>query len=403
MNLLVITYWSYKDALIQTYTLPYLKIIQKYRPKNAYLYLLTLEQPHLLMTSEEREEIEEYLSEFRIKLISFVYKPFGLSAILLWIKIIFKMIFLIFRNRVEKIHCFCTDAAAAGYILSKLTAKPLIVDSYEPHAEPMLESGTWERSSIAFRILFAFEKWQSRHAEIVIACVDKMKEYALEKYNAKFKRFYSKPACVDFTLFSEEKIKDESLLRALNLTDKKVLIYAGKFGGSYMREEVFDIIKVAQDYFGEAFRVLLLGKHLDDDLKRDCAKRGIDYKIILHKFVPHSEVAIYMGLADFAITPFIPVPSKRYGSPIKNGEYWAMGLPVIIPPNISDDSDIIKKYNLGVILEKLEKACYKETINKIDLILKEGSDARRQRIRKVAKKYRSFKIADEVYKDIYAV
>ena len=28
-NVLVLTYWSYKDALIQTYTLPYVRIIQK--------------------------------------------------------------------------------------------------------------------------------------------------------------------------------------------------------------------------------------------------------------------------------------------------------------------------------------------------------------------------------------
>ena len=59
LNLLVITYWSFKDALIQTYTLPYLKIIQKYRPKDSYLFLLTLEQSHLYLSDKEREEIDE--------------------------------------------------------------------------------------------------------------------------------------------------------------------------------------------------------------------------------------------------------------------------------------------------------------------------------------------------------
>ena len=277
-----------------------------------------------------------------------------------------------------------------------------MVDSYEPHAEPMLESGTWTKRSLAFRVLFAFEKWQSHHATIVIACVEKMKEYARKKYNVKLKRFYSKPACVDFKLFSEKKIKNQELLKSFNLIDKKVLLYAGKFGGSYMTEEVFDLIKVAQDYFGNQFRVLLLGKHLDKDIKQNCYCRGIDPKIVLHMFVPHKEVASYMGLADFAITPFIPVPSKRYGSPIKNGEYWAMGLPVIIPANISDDSDIILKYNIGAVIEKLDSAAYLESIKKIELILSEEPDELRERIRNVAKKYRSFEIADKVYKEIYA-
>ena len=76
----MITYWSYKDALIQTYTLPYLKIIQKNRPQSSWLYLITLEQKHHKISQSEALAIENELSKSRIKLISYRYRPFGFSA-----------------------------------------------------------------------------------------------------------------------------------------------------------------------------------------------------------------------------------------------------------------------------------------------------------------------------------
>ena len=46
-NILVITYWSYKDALIQAYTLPYLHLFNDILAPNRYIYLVPLEQMQL--------------------------------------------------------------------------------------------------------------------------------------------------------------------------------------------------------------------------------------------------------------------------------------------------------------------------------------------------------------------
>ena len=54
-------------------------------------------------------------------------------------------------------------------------------------------------------------------------------------------------------------------------------------------------------------------------------------------FVPYNQITDYYQIADFAINPVKPVPSKRYCTSIKDGEYWGMGLPVVITKNISDD------------------------------------------------------------------
>ena len=105
----------------------------------------------------------------------------------------------------------------------------------------------------------------------------------------------------------------------------------------------------------------------------------------------------YFRLADFAINPVKPVHSKRYCTSIKDGEYWVMGLPVIIPENISDDSDIIKENNIGAILPELNEDEYLKAIKKIDNILNKNRSSLNNRIRKIAIQYRRYEIAEEIY------
>jgi hypothetical protein len=157
-NILVITYWSYRDALIQTYTSPYLKIIKRYLDEGSRIFLATLEQPHLRMSDEELRATLEALEKEDTHLVPFGYSRFGLMAMAKWLLFLWRLYRLCRRERITHIHAWCTPGGAVGYILSKLTGLPLIVDSYEPHAEAMVENGAWPRGGLAFRILFLLEK-----------------------------------------------------------------------------------------------------------------------------------------------------------------------------------------------------------------------------------------------------
>ena len=80
-----------------------------------------------------------------------------------------------------------------------------------------------------------------------------------------------------------------------------------------------------------------------------------------------------------------------------------MGLPVVITPDISDDSDIIKENKIGAIIDPLDEGSYLIALKEIEQILKEDDFNRRNRIRSIAVKYRNFDIAEKVYKDIFIV
>ena len=391
-NILVITSWCYNDALIQTYTLPYLKIISKKLPEGSKIYLVTL----------DKDKTKNALSDSGIKNISLPYTPFGLFAIFKWIKNIIQLYVLVQSKNISTIHAWCTPSGMIAYILSVLTGKTLIIDSYEPHAEAMVENGEWKRVSNAYKLLFKFEKLQTKRAKYLIATTEGMKNYSKNKYNHTKDNFFVKPACVDLQLFSEGNIKNKKLLSELKLENKIVCVYAGKFGGIYLDKEVFDFIKEAEKYWGAAFRALILSSNSSDYIKQMAANAGINENTIIHKFVSHDQIPDYMGLADFAITPVKSVPTKRYCTPIKDGEYWALGLPVVITANISDDSDIISSYKIGSVLENLNTEAYLQSIKEIDNLLKNNTRIELyNKIRPIAEKYRNFEIAARIYSEIY--
>lgn len=399
-NILILTSWSFKDALVQTYTLPYINIIREILPASYKIIIVTEEQPPIDLSKNELVEINGQLSPKNLLLVPFPYKNFGWKKMVVWLRQLYKLWRLVRKEKITTIHAFCTPAGTIGYILSKLTRIPLIIDSYEPHAESMVENGTWTQNSFAFRLLSRFEKWQTKRAQHLIATAASMKDYAKEKYGVTLQSFFVKPACVDLEKFSLQK-KNDLLLKELNLQDKIVGIYAGKLGGIYLKHEVFDFIKACYDHWGDKFRFILLTGNERNEIDEQMRRVGLPPEIVISKFIFHNEVPQYLSLGDFAINPVKPVPSKRYCTSIKDGEYWAMGLPVIISPGISDDSEIIEKEKTGVEMDFGKKESFGNAILRLEELFSNKSGLQR-RIRNTAEKYRSFEIAKKIYTQIYS-
>ncbi len=393
-HILVLTYWCFSDALVQTYTLPYLRIIKRVLPPGSNIHLVTLEKPG---TSFLSEKVEEGIQHH-----PFAYFRPGPGGAFKMLALVRRLAELIRVRKVDTIHAWCTPAGMIGYLLSVLTGRPLVLDSYEPHAEAMVENGTWTKGSMAFKVLFLFERLQSRRASVLIAAAKGMKEYARAKYGVVGKPFFVKPACVDLERFSDRELKRPDLVDSLGLRGKLVAVYAGKLGGIYLDKEVFDLLRIARDHWGERFHVLLLTAHTIQEVMAFAMEAGLDEAMFTVRYVPHAEIPAYMGLGDFALTPVRPVPTKRFCTPIKDGEYWALGLPVIITAGISDDSELIRSNGIGAVLDGLGPEHYQAAVETIDQLLATRTPSERYGlIRPIAEKYRNFGIAGTVYTAIY--
>jgi glycosyltransferase involved in cell wall biosynthesis len=399
-NLLVLTYWSYRDALVQTYTLPYVRVMKQYC--KGKIYLVTLEQPQLPLTNDERKKITIQLATEGIVPIFLTYQPFGASAAAGWAFKLLRLWWLIVTRGIRGIHTWCTPAGMIGVILSKLTARPLVADSFEPHAEPMVETGEWQPQSRAFRTLFTWEKKLAHRARAIIALTQSMKTYAVEKYNMPEKPYYVKPALIDFDkLPSFTNDEREEFRRKNRLQDKIVCVLAGKTGGLYYEEEVFDFFTSCAGYWGKKFHVVLLSPVPEPRLHELAQKAGFDTAQMTVRFVPHHKVYAWMNAADFAFNPCRPVPSRRHGTSIKNSEYWACGLPIILARDISDDSDLIARNRMGAVLESMDKQEYEKAVAHISQLLKQPEELR-SRIKEFALNTRNMTLAQAIYRDIYA-
>ncbi|HEY9284860.1 MAG TPA: glycosyltransferase [Pyrinomonadaceae bacterium] len=400
-NLLALTYWSYKDALVQSAVLPYLRMIRRQLP-GASILLVTAEQAHLRMSDEERRRAEDELAAEGVRLVTVEYSRFGARAAGRLALLVPRLLRLCRAERVGHLHAWGPTAGAVGYFLSVLANLPLVLDSYEPHAESMVEAGWWGRDSRAFKLLFRLERLQSRRARAAIATTQGVRDYAREKYGAEFARFYVKPATVDLAVFSPEHAKDPALLRRLDLEGKLVCVYAGKIGGIYLEREIFDFLKAAADRWGERFRALLLTDAPRERVRELSAAAGLDPAVVTATFVPFRDVPRHMGLGDFAINPVRPVPTKRYCTSVKDGEYWAMGLPVVIPDRIGDDSALVREHNIGAVLGSLDRAGYERAVAEIDALLNAEPRAElAARVRAVAARLRDVRHAERIYAELY--
>lgn len=392
-HLLVLTYWRYEDALIQTYTLPYVRLMLAVLPAGSSIHLVTLERE---ADAGPTQEVEPGVLNVRLRLF-----PFGVRATVEWAKNTAVLLALIVRHGMDGIHAWCTPAGAIGLVLSRLTRVPLVVDSYEPHAESMVENGAWQRSGVAFRLLFELERQMSHHARALIAAAPGMRDYAEEKYDLRRGDLPVKPACVDLMRFHPARRKNAVLQRELDLVDKIVCVYAGKFGGIYLEREVFDLLSAAFERWGFQFRAVLLTSHAPETVARWAADAGLPPECVVVRFVRHADIPDYLGLGDFALTPVKPVASKRACSPIKDGEYWALGLPVIITPDISEDSELIERHGCGVIWRDFSVDGCRSAIAKMSALL-DGSRAELMaKNRALATTHRNFDIARRIYADLY--
>lgn len=401
-KVLVLTYWGYKEGLISNFTIPYLQLLHEVDP-TMDLFLFTLNKREQQLSAEDLSNANQELAKLNTKLLAFNYNRFGLKALVQMAFLIPKLAWFIRKEKITHLHCFCTPAGAIGYLLKLFCKVTLILDSFEPHAESMVESKVWKENGLAYNILFYLEKKQTKAADYIVSLTEGMRAYSQEKYGISIKNFDVKPSCINTSKFDNpDFIKNGPFLQKLKLEDKIIGLYAGKFGGLYLEEETFDLIKTAYNQWGTQFQMLILGNNSYEYIQEKARSKSIPLDIITKIFATEKELPYYFGAADFALTPVKPIPSKRYCSPIKNGEYWLIGLPVIITKNISDDSDIIHSENIGYVLQNLCAEEYQNAIDWVDRFLKsENKEAVKNDIRALGVELRSMDRAKAIYKKIY--
>lgn len=389
MNILFLSYWGLGEGLTAATVFPHLRILSQLE-NIKQIVLVTIERegyndgnlPLIPKVIHYPLQSKRPLPNIVNKIVDFVVFPRELSSIC----------------RKENIDLIIARGAPSGALALKVSQRnslPFTVESYEPHAEYMRETGTWRKYDPRYIFQKRWEEELERGAQALMPVSGSYKDFLIHK-GLSASRIDVAPCCVDLSLFNYDKLSSDSFRRLLGIQDRICGVYAGKFGGIYYDKESFRIFKMAEEFYKGRFYLIILSSDDKRYIEKELESVKFDMRNVLIKKVNHGEVPKYLNAADFGFTLIKPKPTNLYCSPIKSGEYLAMGLPALMTSGVGDDHHILLKENAGVVFsdpgnEEQMNDCFKG----IENILAEKDI--KERLRALAHKYKSFSIVEEIY------
>lgn len=401
-TIFIFAYYSYKDPIFQSAVLPYFAGLSK--SNNFKFVLLTFEQKRFQLSKTEASKIRKRLFAqnilwYRTYWHSGKFKLVKKSFDFLW-GIAFS-VFLVLRYNAKIIYSEGFPGAIIGHFLSTITFKPHIVHTFEPHSEYMVEAGVWNKDSWEYKLSRKYESKVAANCAVILTATNKMIT-KLENIGIKGE-IYRVPSCVDTNIFRFDPQLRAQIRRNHNIRDNEcVLTYLGKFGGMYMETELFDFYRVCKENSKIKFKFFLLTSEEESKLFDWIQSRDLIKEDFVIKFVKKEEVPAYLSASDFGVVAVRQKPSKVYCSPIKDGEYWSCGLPIIIPEGISDDYLFATQHKIGFTIKDMSKNSFLATVHEIEnLFLSQEKHKIRERCRNFIIKDRSVKNYQPLYSKIF--
>lgn len=295
--------------------------------------------------------------------------------------------------------CRGAMAGAFGSMLCNKYAIPFVVESFEPHADYMTESGVWKKNGLRYSLQKKTETAIKKQAKYLITVSHNYFRHLRDVEAIADNRLKMVPCIVNASQFQFDDAARDLIRQKLGIRqDSKVGIYLGKFGSIYYDSEAFDVFKRAEQYFESFFLILLSPEDKDILLKKLNAVHFPTDKVWIGT-VAHAEVPSYLSAADFAFSTIKPADCRLFCSPVKDGEYWANGLPILLPDKIGDDSDIIKTEGGGAIIDVNQPTSLDKAFKVLEIIMDKGP-AGRNEIAALAIKHRDPQKSLIVYKEI---
>ena len=397
MKLLYLCYWGIDEGLTQATVFPQLRILAE------------MEHIHkiILSTIERDRKLVEYSGPQHNKisfhpLYSKGLKPGVLNKIVDFVVFPQTLHKLVKAHGIDFILSRGTPAGSLAWKVFHKTGIPFGVESFEPHADYMLESGVWKKNGLKYRTQKKWEEKQKQDAQVVITVSHNYREQLLEE-GLPADKVHTIPCTVDTDSFAFDARERVAIRERLHIPEDSVVgVYVGKFGDIYYDTEAFNLIRQAFDFFGPTFFMLILTPQSKTQIEDYIKQHGLNPERVVIDCVPHLEIPHYLSASDIAFSFVKPAPSRKYCSPIKDGEYWANGLPVLMGENIGDDSRLIAAHPHAGFVFNATFTNFQEGLRHIQYVL-EPSRIKETRTQNVAlaKQERGREIVSKVLNHVF--
>ncbi len=289
-------------------------------------------------------------------------------------------------------------AGGFAHFAARGAGVPYAVDYFEPHADYMADVGEWRRGGALYRGLSWLMALQRRGALRLVTVANNYARMLIAR-GMDPSRVLVAPCPVDLERMRYDGAARERVRREAGLGDGPVAIYLGKFGGLYHRERSYQAFKAFLQAAGPDARLVIMTPEPADSVRTGLRQEGLDQGKVHVGYARHDEVPGWLSAADVAFAPYRGTPSSACISPMKIGEYWAAGLPVLLTRGVGDDSAIIAGEPEGGALFDPEGDDIGPALAHVLALIRLPDQ--RARTAALAVKYRSMAITEQVYRRIF--
>ena len=391
MKILYLGYWPSADGLTQSVIVPRLEILSR-EDKVEEIFFCSVERENAGPLQLNMSKVTQLFFHSKRKSNVFFTKCADFRGLFLLTNEIVR------QQKVSLVICNSPLAGMVGYNLHKKNNVPFIVECFEPHALYMLETGAWKIWDPRYWVL-TYSEWKQKKHAFKLATVSRSYSEKLVKDGVPANKVVTVPNCIPLEDFKFKMASRTAKRAELDIGENDCVgIYVGKFGDIYYDDEAFDLFAEAFNYFGKNFRLIILTSALSGAVIEKLKRRNISDEHFRIAHVPREKVPDFLSASDFAFSTIRPSPSRVYCCPIKNGEYWANGLPILLEDGIGEDSAIIREEGGGVLLERHHPD---QAFEQLTDLMKKNRPANANKIYSIAIKHRRMELLSDYYKELF--
>lgn len=390
-NIIYLTRTGLLEPLGQSQVLNYLlglsnnfsiTVISNERPDD----LKNLERLLSLQNKCKKHNIKWYPQEYRNKP-RFIAQIFN----------VFKMTFISLRKiqneKVDIIHARSYMPAAVAWLLNFFTSVPFIFDMRGLWPEELIVARRIKRNSISHKILIKLEAMLIRDAAVVVSLTNAAVSYLKKKYPHELtnQSIIVIPTCADLDHF-----------KALHNINYNNSTYGciGSITSGWFNTELFTkfISYVFLQNPNQKFEIVT--RDNSTDVRRIIDPNNIFKDKLNIKSSEFEDMPMILNSHILSIMFYAGGEISELGrSPTRMAEVLGCGLPVIANDGVGDVATIIRKNNVGVILEGSSKLEFKKAFDHLTILLNDPDLP--LRCRRTSESIFSLKTGTNAYSKIY--
>ncbi|SRR6266404_1466207 len=362
---LYIVYWGAAEPLGQSLVLPSVKRLARL---GADLTLVTFEKPSDLERKDLIAQIRADLDRHSVRWIPLRYhkRPrvpaTGFDLLQGCVRSVVSQL----GAKPDIVHSRTFVGGLMGLAIASVLPSKLIYHNEGFYPDEQVDAGVWKANSTPHRVAKNLERKIYSKADAIIAMSHRGKR-VIEEIPAVYRKetpVIVVPSCVDLNHFQSRQPK----LRAGQ--DAMRFVYSGSIGGRYNLDQAARFVAAASSEIGNAHLRVLTRQ--DAALVASMLRRsGLNGDSWSTEAVPYSAMPAMLAGQDAGLLFLSQGLSEHGCSPTKIGEYWAMGLPVVTTPNVSDTDEIIRREQVGVIVRENSDVAFRSAARELRSLLED--------------------------------